>query len=145
MVCIQCGKETKVTNSRLRKRSNQVWRRRECQNCHAIFTTEETVHYETAWTVRSKTGSYQPFMPDKLTLSIYRSIQHRPNALSEAVDLCNTVIQKIQPKLKDGFIDSQIITNITQVALNRFDSTASAHYQAFHKRPYQKGMGPTIV
>lgn len=134
MVCTHCEGDTKVTNSRLRKRSNQVWRRRKCLRCHSIFTTEETVEYETAWTVLSKTGSYQPFMPDKLVLSLYKSLQHRKNGLSDAVNLSQTIIKKLKPQLVNGLLDSQTITSFAQVALNRFDTTASMHYRAFHKR-----------
>lgn len=131
MMCVHCDGDTKVVNSRLRKRSNQVWRRRQCEVCQAIFTTEETVHYNTAWTVRTKSGEYQPFMPDKLLLSLYRSCEHRPDPLNDAVSLSQTVIKKLRPRINDGLIDSRIIAQVAQVALNRFDIAASVHYEAF--------------
>lgn len=134
MQCIHCGKATKVVNSRLRKRSNQVWRRRQCTACHAIFTTDETVHYETTWMVQDKTGSYQPFLPDKLLLSLYRSLQHRSTSLSDATALSQTIIKRLGPRFTDGVIGSQDITQVAQVALNRFDKAASTHYDAYHRR-----------
>jgi len=134
MICIHCDGDTKVTNSRLRKRSNQVWRRRQCLRCKAVFTTDETVHYETAWTVKDKTGSYQPFMPDKLLLSLYRSLQHRSTALSDATELSQTIIKKLRPEFVDSCIESYSIAQTAQVALNRFDKAASTHYDAYHQR-----------
>jgi transcriptional repressor NrdR len=132
MKCVQCGSDTKVVNSRLQARSNQVWRRRQCLECQAIFTTEETVDYGSAWTVRGASGAYQPFLPDKLLLSLYRSCQHRKTALSDAAGLQETVIKKLRAEVANGLLDSQTIRRTTQVALNRFDTAASTHYQAFH-------------
>lgn len=132
MNCIHCSGHTKVTNSRLRKRSNQIWRRRQCLDCQTIFTTDETVHYETAWTVRGKLGAYTPFTPDKLILSLHTSLQHRKSALRDAASLSDTIIKKLQKQLIDGMIDSLTIARIAQVALNRFDQAASVHYAAHH-------------
>jgi transcriptional repressor NrdR len=65
MVCIYCGGETKVTNSRLQRRNNQVWRRRECLACQSVFTTHESVELESALSV-SQNGRLTPFLPDLL-------------------------------------------------------------------------------
>jgi transcriptional regulator NrdR family protein len=126
MKCLHCGGATKVVNSRLQARNNQVWRRRQCrdQACQAIFTTEEAVNYGTAWTVRKATGprsgsetgsgsksraatslrsgskaDYQPFSPDKLLLSLYRSCQHRETALNDAAGLRETIIKKLRAEV----------------------------------------------
>ena len=69
MVCLQCGSETKVVNSRLQKRSNQVWRRRQCSSCQSIFTTQETADYSSIWLVKHSSGKLVPFSRDKLFLS----------------------------------------------------------------------------
>lgn len=132
MVCIHCCSETKVTNSRPQKRNNQVWRRRECHNCYAVFTTEESVQYSGAWTVRSKTGSLQPFSRDKLLVSLLRSLEHRKTALDDATALVETIIKKLASTVNNGKIETAQIVQITQVALNRFDSAASVSYSAFH-------------
>lgn len=83
--------------------------------------------------VLDKSGHYTPSMGDKLVLSLHRSLQHRQTALSDAVELSNTVISKLPSKLQDGLIDSQDIARVAQVALNRFDSAASIHYGANHR------------
>jgi transcriptional repressor NrdR len=133
MVCVHCGEDTQVTNSRLQKKSNQVWRRRQCRRCGAVFTTEEAVQYDLIWLVEVKSGALKPFNRDKLFLSLYNSCQHRPGALEDATALTATIINKLSPSAVDARINSRTIARTAQVALNRFDKAASVHYQAFHK------------
>ena len=133
MVCIHCGSGTQVTNSRPQKRSNQVWRRRQCVKCRAVFTTAEAARYEAAWAVRGKSGEINPFSRDKLFLSLHKSCGHRETALNDAAGLTDTIIKKLAGHVTDGVVRARDITQVTQVALNRFDKAASAHYAAFHK------------
>lgn len=130
MVCIQCGSETKVANSRHQKRSNQVWRRRQCLGCGLTVTTEEIINYSGVWRVRNKQGQLEDFEPLKLTLSIYRSLQHRPKALNESRQLTITAISKLQAH--KSVIDRSSLVSAVQVALNRFDKAASVYYEAHH-------------
>lgn len=132
MVCILCGNETRVTNSRPQKRVNQIWRRRLCTSCGAIFTTEEAVKYEIAWLVDTPEG-LKSFSRDKLFLSIHRSLQHRPTAIEDTAGIIDTVLYKLNGKVSGGKIHSRTISQVVQVALNRFDMPGSVHYQAYHK------------
>ncbi len=131
MVCIHCRSDTQVINSRLQKKANQVWRRRKCSECSAVFTTREVAQYELAWLVRTN-RSLKPFSRDKLLLSIIASIQHRPNALEDASALTETVMNKLLFTAIAGVLEAPAIARTVQVALNRFDTAASVHYQAFH-------------
>ena len=131
MVCIHCGSKTQVVNSRLQRRSNQVWRRRQCTNCAAVFTTQEAPHYETTWLV-NRQGQFQPFLTEKLVFSLHRSLQHRPTALQDAVDLSRTIINKLGAQARDGLLEAAAIAQVAQIALNRFDKAASASYAAYH-------------
>jgi transcriptional repressor NrdR len=133
MVCVHCGSETQVINSRAQKRSNQVWRRRRCMKCRAVFTTAEAARYEAAWAVRGKSGNISPFSRDKLFLSLYKSCGHRKTALDDAAGLTDTIIKKLAEHVTDGVVRARDIAQVAQVALNRFDKTASTHYTAFHK------------
>lgn len=133
MVCLHCGGETSVTNSRPQQRSNQVWRRRQCGKCGAIFTTTETARYGGSWAVRGKSGRLSPFSRDKLFLSLYKSCEHRKTVLNDADALADTVIKKLAGLVSDGTVESAAIAQVVQVALNRFDKAASSHYRAFHK------------
>lgn len=132
MVCIHCRSDTQVINSRLQKKANQVWRRRKCGTCGAIFSSREVAQYELVWLVRSN-KALKPFSRDKLLLSIYSSCQHRPSALSDASALTETVMNKLLFTATNGVLEAFSIVHIVQVALNRFDKAASVHYQAFHQ------------
>lgn len=134
MVCVNCAGSTRVINSRAQKRSNRVWRRRQCLACGLVFSTEEIVQYENVWLVMDKSGGYSPFSSYKLMLSLYRSCQHRQTALNDAAALCKTIMQKLQSQFIDGLISSQTIAQVSQVALNRFDRAASVNYEAYHHR-----------
>jgi transcriptional regulator NrdR family protein len=132
MVCVQCGGQTQVINSRHQKRANQVWRRRRCLSCGAVFTSEESPAYGASWAVQGSSGALQPFSRDKLLLSLHRSLQHRQTALEDAAGLTDTVIRRLSAVVTDGVIESRAIAQVAQVALNRFDLAASTHYAAFH-------------
>jgi transcriptional regulator NrdR family protein len=73
-----------------------------------------------------------PFSRDKLLISLYGSLQHRRTAIHDADGLTATVISKLTPLARNGIIRSSDIVTVTQVALNRFDSVASVHYEAFN-------------
>jgi transcriptional regulator NrdR family protein len=133
MVCIQCGAETKVVNSRLQKRLNQVWRRRKCTSCGIIFTTNEVTDYGGSIAVRDHRGTLTPFSRDKLLLSLYASLQHRESAAQDATALSDTVISRILTQSQHSVIDDQNIVNTAYLVLLRFDKVAAVHYEAFHR------------
>jgi transcriptional regulator NrdR family protein len=132
MVCVYCSSETQVINSRLQKRLNQVWRRRTCSNCGAIFSSHEMADYSAVWRVKQINGTHTPFERDKLFLSILESCKHRPTAIADAGALADTVTSKLRQATSDGIIPVKSIISTTQVALARFDAAASVHYLAFH-------------
>lgn len=133
MVCLQCGGDTQIINSRLQKRANHVWRRRRCILCDAVFSTEEAPKLAQAWMVQDATGRLHPFSRDKLFISLFQSLQHRPTAISDAEGLAETVIKQLQLSALPSSFESRTIAHVCQVALNRFDKAASTHYQAFHR------------
>jgi transcriptional repressor NrdR len=132
MVCIYCGSETDVTNSRPQKRSNSVWRRRQCKACGSIFSTAEHVDYEKSIVVQSVDGSLSPFLRDKLFASIFRSCQHRPTALQDTIGLTHTVMTKIWKLSTNGQLKATTVAMITYQTLQHFDQPAAVSYQAFH-------------
>lgn len=134
MVCYICGGDTQVINSRPQKRVNHIWRRRQCTLCDAVYTTTEAPDYSKGLLVRSRHGKvFLPFQRDKLLLSLYKSLAHRPTALEDAGGLCATITAKVAPSAENGVITATRLIETSLVALNRFDSLAAQHYQAVHK------------
>jgi transcriptional repressor NrdR len=136
MVCIYCGHETEVTNSRPKARIPSVWRRRACNYCVAQFTTYELPDYATAVVVRGLEphGSLQPLNRDKLFLSIYKSLGHRPDALNSSTALCTTVIGRLSSKkyINEGVVSVQSLAKTTYETLKRFDPLGANTYKAYH-------------
>lgn len=132
MVCIYCASSTNVVNSRLQKKTNQVWRRRQCTTCSSIFTTHENVDLSTAIMVGDTEKSLKPFSRDKLFISIYDSLRHRKSALSDAEALTATIIAKLRSVLQDGTLTNDQLVAISKETLERFDKTAATVYGAYH-------------
>jgi transcriptional regulator NrdR family protein len=132
MVCTFCGNPTQVINSRNRKRLNQKWRRRQCKECGAVFTTIEIV--DTASALRAQRGNdYEPFLRDKVFLSLYDSLRHRKTAVEDATALTETIMG-ILTSHGAPLIDRDEIVKVSVEVLQRFDKVAAALYQALH--PY---------
>jgi transcriptional repressor NrdR len=135
MVCVYCGGDTQVINSRPQKRINHVWRRRQCTLCDTLFSTSEAPDYSKSLLVGgSSTTKLEPFERDQLFLSLHKSLEHRPTALHDAGGLCATIVVKLRPTVQNGVITRTAIVQTAIVVLHRFDALAAQHYQALHKR-----------
>jgi transcriptional repressor NrdR len=135
MVCVYCGSSTGVTNSRLQRQSNQVWRRRLCANCHNTFTTHEKTDLSGAIAVKQSDGRLTPFSRDQLFISLYEACKHRARPVQDADGLTQTVITHLRAKLSEGTLDRDAIVNIVHPILKRFDEAAATMYAAYHPTP----------
>lgn len=132
MVCIYCGNSTQVSNSRLQKRTNTVWRRRSCRSCSAVFTTLEQPDLTTTITVQQVTKQLTPLQRDKLLISLYDSCKHRVTAYDDATALTKTCLSDIIQASTDGVIERNAIVAIVSSVLDRFDEVAATMYRAYH-------------
>ncbi len=136
MVCIYCGAPTQVKNSRLKRRSNHIWRRRACNDCGSVFTTEESPELAALLLVRGGPSSkLAPFSRDRLFLSIYRSCEHRPTALSDATNLTQTVIAIVGGNHSAEAIETTTIAKMVYDTLKPFDALAANLYAVYHNLP----------
>lgn len=133
MVCIYCKGPTSVVNSRLQKRSNNIWRRRKCTLCGNIFTSHEIAELEGSLVVqKNSAANIDPFFRDRLFISIYESCKHRENAINDANAVTQTVINKMLPLVDQGTIRRNQIADIAFKTLDNFDKTAATVYLAYH-------------
>lgn len=143
MVCIYCGHQTDVYNSRPKAKNPAVWRRRRCQVCVAQFTTTELPDYSTAILVRASDRIHlEPFSRDMLLVSILKSVDYRNDALQCATELTATIIGRLlgTKKAMDGVLSTKDIAEVAQQTLKRFDPPAGSAYKAFH----QKALRPSL-
>jgi len=131
MVCVYCGHETKVTNSRWQKRNNQVWRRRKCVVCKAVFTTHEAVDLPSALLVQSGTST-KPFLPDLLFTEVLLALQDRKNCYVDAREVTNTVIKQLLKLPESPLFTPQQISQAASKVLGRLDKRAQLRFVAEH-------------
>ncbi len=135
MVCIYCGSKTEVTNSRSKARITSVWRRRQCKACVAQFSTSELPDFDTSLAVKTNDGKLKPLNRDKLFLSLYQALGHRPDALKSATELTFTILGLLLRTHKpvDGTIEASMLAKTALNVLKRYDALSAHTYKAYHK------------
>jgi transcriptional repressor NrdR len=131
MVCIYCGGETKVINSRLQKRNNQVWRRRQCLVCGAVFTTHEQIELQSSLSVICD-GRNTPFEPGLLRKELYEALSHRKDVYAASEELLGAIVRKLLALPQKPMFKTSDISKITGGILKRFDRRAYLRYLADH-------------
>jgi transcriptional regulator NrdR family protein len=96
-----------------------------------VWSTIEAVDYPQALTVQKK-GSLEPFVRERLFISLYDSCKHRPQALEDARALTQTVISKLLPQVQNATLPREIIITTVGAVLKNFDHAAHVHYTAYH-------------
>lgn len=132
MTCILCSGATRVINSRYQKRTNGVWRRRQCTNCDNIYTSIEKIDLYSSWRVRTKDSKLVPFARPTLFTSIYECCKHLPDPAMIAEELTNTILVALT-KQNHVIIKRNDIVKAVVSTLNNFDQAAAVQYSAFHK------------
>ena len=135
MFCIKCfNPSTQVVNSRPQKRHPGVWRRRRCNNCGQIFTTDERPRVrdtQEVWDTSSNSSS--AFNPGVLLISIANAFGHDPRRGQQvAWDLMETVIQILTVEFPDALSNDDIAA-ITHQVVERFDARAGLQYGLQHE------------
>lgn len=131
MVCIYCGAKTSVTNSRLQRRNNQVWRRRQCPDCHAVFTTHEAIDLSQTLRVE-KEGVLEPFQPDLLFSELLHALSHRKDPYTASREVTATIISRLLSAASKPTYSSRQISWETAGVLKRFDRRAYLRFLAEH-------------
>lgn len=132
MICINCfHTKTRVTNSRPHKKQPTIWRRRQCPQCQAIFTSYERAALDNV-PVLHHSGESTAFNIGKLTISIAKSFRHDPDqAAFLSYDLAQTVEAKLL--LHGKALSSDDIAAVTHATLQQFDPVAALQYAAAHQ------------
>lgn len=130
MVCIYCSSKCSTVNSRPRKNTNTVWRRKACTACGAVFTSVEEIDLSGSIRFRTQSG-LEPFSKQKVVSDLAQSLSHRKTALRDAEQLYFTLIGRLQP-VKSGIIERKLMITTVSAVLKRFDKAAATSYQAHH-------------
>lgn len=94
MYCPFCNaNDTKVTDSRLIRESNQIRRRRECIICKERFTTYENAELALPRVIK-RDGRRDLFNEDKLRAGILRALEKRPISLEHIENAVSRILHK---------------------------------------------------
>ena len=129
MYCPFCNaNDTKVTDSRLMRETNQVRRRRECLMCKERFTTYETAELSLPCVIKRDDRRDQ-FNEEKLRAGILRALEKRPVGLEQIENAICHIIHKARASGEREIRSQQIgewvmeeLRNLDQVAYVRFAS-----------------------
>lgn len=131
MLCIYCSGETNVTNSRKQKRNNQIWRRRRCEACEAVFTSHEAIDFSSALMVSSRSSTH-PFLTDMLFTEVLLALQDRKDCYKAAREVTSTVIGQLLKPPVATVIETKQISQAAAKVLKRLDKRAWMRYAAEH-------------
>lgn len=129
MYCPFCNaNDTKVTDSRLMRETNQVRRRRECLICKERFTTYETAELALPSIIK-RDNRRDAFSEDKLRAGILRALEKRPVSLEQIESSISHIIHKARasgereiPSKQMGEWVMEELRSLDQVAYVRFAS-----------------------
>lgn len=129
MICLYCSATTNITNSRSFRGGFEKWRRHKCQSCDAVFTTRELPDLEVSLRVVKRAGPREKFQLGKIIISIYKAIDHRNSAASDALTLSQTICTQLLP-CHDGMVSTDFISETAIKTLKNFDPVGAVKYQA---------------
>ena len=134
MDCIYCGSKTKIINSRAQKADHQTWRRHKCLNCHSTITSVEQITYTDALRVHKRDKQIEPFVRDKLFLSIYQSVRHLDSPTIIATNLTTTVLRHMLKNLSGPLISSDQLAKLVCQTLKQYDAAGAVRYLSFQTK-----------
>lgn len=133
MVCIYCGSQTQVTNSRHQKRANHIWRRRKCSVCSTVFSTIERTDYDLSFIVEKQSGQLEPFLQEKLYISIYKSLDHMASSQEKAKHISDNVLGKLLTPPVKSKINSKVIAKTVAETLKNYNMAAFIKYKSYQE------------
>ena len=134
MFCINSRYEkTKVINSRISKKSPQVWRRRQGVTSGVTFTTYERPSLADNSRIVRPDNSTDTFNLGRLIISIAAAFTHNTqSARYDSLWLAQTVEDTLSSRFADASLTPKNIADITHATLKRYDDIAAMQYAAKH-------------
>ncbi len=132
MRCPTCGHdEDKVVDSRPTDDSTAIRRRRECNNCHARFTTYEKIEYLPLYVVK-KDGSRELFDREKLIDNIMKACSKRPISTEQIGLLVSSIEQRSSNSLNHE-VSSEAIGEMVMEGLRDLDEVAYVRFASVYR------------
>jgi len=132
MYCPFCNaNDTKVTDSRLMRETNQIRRRRECLICKERFTTYETAELTLPCVIK-RDGTRDIFNEEKLRAGILRALEKRPVSLEKIENTISQIISKARA-FGEREIPSQQIGEWVMEKLRALDQVSYVRFASVYR------------
>lgn len=127
MRCPYCAQdETRVVDSRDAEAQDAVRRRRECAACGRRFTTYEKIE-EIPILVHKRSGTVEPFQPEKLLRGLLRACTKRDVPLSAL----EQIVTDIQSRLRNDMLYEVTSEQLGEMVLERLRAVDLVAYVRF--------------
>ncbi|MCK1242265.1 transcriptional regulator NrdR [Streptococcus uberis] len=132
MRCPKCNyNKSSVVDSRQAEDGNTIRRRRECEKCHARFTTFERLE-ELPLLVVKKDGTREQFSRDKILNGVVQSAQKRPVSSTDIENLISRIEQKVRANYENE-VSSTAIGNLVMEELAELDEITYVRFASVYK------------
>src|SRR5581483_4653519 len=112
------------------KRNNQIWRRRKCSKCQAIFTSHEAIDLSSTLLVECE--GPKPFIEDLLYSDLQTALKHRPDSYGAAREASYTVIKELLKLSNKPLFKPTDISRVAYGVLEKLDQRGALRYRADH-------------
>ena len=131
MRCPKCQhNKSSVIDSRQAEDGNTIRRRRECDSCHARFTTFERVE-EVPLLVVKKDGTREQFSRDKIFNGILMSAQKRPVSSEDIENAITRIEQIFAVTMTERYSD--VIGNLVMKELADLDEITYVRFASVYR------------
>ncbi|KPJ21811.1 transcriptional regulator NrdR [Streptococcus phocae] len=132
MRCPKCNyHKSSVVDSRQAEDGNTIRRRRECEQCHARFTTFERVE-DLPLLVIKKDGTREQFSREKILNGVVQSAQKRPVSSTDIENLIADIERKIRTTYENE-VSSSVIGNLVMEELAELDEITYVRFASVYK------------
>ncbi|MGT2744242.1 transcriptional regulator NrdR [Streptococcus phocae subsp. phocae] len=132
MRCPKCNyHKSSVVDSRQAEDGNTIRRRRECEQCHARFTTFERVE-DLPLLVIKKDGTREQFSREKILNGVVQSAQKRPVSSTDIENLIAGIERKIRTTYENE-VSSSVIGNLVMEELAELDEITYVRFASVYK------------
>ena len=125
--------KTKVTNSRVHKKTAQVWRRHHCELCRHSATTYERVALFEELTIKNRRGKLQPYNLGVLLVDLHEALLRSSSEAAQDAFWLTRSIEDDLMVLGRQTITTTELKAIAHAALARFNTMAGIQYAAKHQ------------
>lgn len=133
MKCPHCGRiETHVIDSRPAEEGSLLRRRRQCDFCHARFTTHERI-LQNAVAVVKKDGRREEFSREKLKKGVAKACNKRPVATESVTALVESVESELR---REGIaeVSAERVGEMVMDRLLQLDEVAYVRFASVYQR-----------